>query len=135
VVAYRGFQKAADHGRRATLAAPAVDVNDSAGGDLVSDAREDPVVAISVNDAFVRNGMSEVMDFPSGALRRELQCLPIRVEVISTHHACRVSSCRHSAFSPLEALRDRSIRLMDAAMTDKADIQPRMLDDPDRARK
>jgi hypothetical protein len=101
-------QKTADHGRRATLVAPAVDVNDSAGGDFVSDAREDPVVAISVNDAVVRNGMSEVMDFPSGALRRELQCLPIRVEVISTHHACRVSSCRHSAFSLLELFSDGS---------------------------
>jgi hypothetical protein len=75
-------EKAAHHGGRATLAAPAVEVNDSAGGDFISDAREDPVVAIPVNDAVVRNGMSEVMDFPSCSLRRELQCIPIRVEMI-----------------------------------------------------
>jgi hypothetical protein len=59
-----------------------MEVNDSAGGDFISDAREDPVVAIPVNDAVVRNEMSEVPHFLSGPFRRELQCIPIRVEVI-----------------------------------------------------
>src|SRR4051812_9119128 len=74
-------EETADHGRRPPLAAPAVDVNDSAGGNFGSDASEDPVVALQVDDAVVRNGMSEVTDFPSCSLRRELQWLPIRVEL------------------------------------------------------
>ena len=70
-------EETADHGRGTALAAPAVDVNDSAGRDFGSDASEDVVVAVVVDHAIVGNRIGVVPDLSSRLLDRELQCLSI----------------------------------------------------------
>ena len=75
-------EKAADHRARSTLSAPAVDVNDSAGAHFVSDARQNPVVALLVDDAHVRNRIREVTDLSARLLGRHAQRLSIRIEAI-----------------------------------------------------
>jgi hypothetical protein len=75
-------KKAADHGTGATLAAPAVHVNGSAGVHFVSDTRQYPVVTPVGDDAHVGNRMREVMDPSARVLGRHSQRFLIRVEAI-----------------------------------------------------
>ena len=59
-------EEAADDSRGAVLAAPAVEVNDSAGGYFASDASNDLAVAVLVDHTHVRNLMSEVVEVTYG---------------------------------------------------------------------
>jgi hypothetical protein len=70
-------EKAADNGRRAALAAPTMEVNDSAVSDFGSDTSDDPVVSVMVEYTHIRNGMCEVTDFSACDLCREFQVLSI----------------------------------------------------------
>jgi len=59
-----------------------VHVNHSAGVYFAADTADDLVVALGVDDAHVRDGISEVTDLASRLLGRDLQDIVIRFEVI-----------------------------------------------------
>ena len=75
-------EQTSDHGARAALAAPAMDVNGSPGVHFAVDARDDPVVSVLIDDTDVGNGMREVTHRAPNLLRCDVQRLLIRVEVI-----------------------------------------------------
>src|SRR5215203_4171910 len=75
-------EKASHHGAGSALAAPAVEVNDSAGINFASDASQYLVISGLVDDAHIGNRMGEVADLKSGALARRTQCRLVRLEMI-----------------------------------------------------
>jgi hypothetical protein len=75
-------EKASHHSAGSALAAPAVEVNNSAGVNFASDASQYPVISRLVDHVHIGNRLREVTDLVSGALARRAQCLLVRLEPI-----------------------------------------------------
>src|SRR3954454_17459452 len=75
-------EKASHHSAGSALAAPAEEVNDSAGVNFAPDASQYSVISGLVDDVHIGNRMGEVTDLVSDTLARRTQRLSVRLEMI-----------------------------------------------------